>query len=117
MKDVMNLTDLAVVALALGGGVVGLVMLGLWALTDIGPPDSDDRWQGSKADTIETGFRPLVGLADVAGEYLRRLVALVAPNAIGRHVARRCREDASSFGSIIELCVRRCRAKPIRDAE
>ena len=43
MKDVMNLTELAVVALALGGGVVGLVMLALWALTDIGPPDSEDR--------------------------------------------------------------------------
>jgi hypothetical protein len=43
MEDVMNLSDLAVVALALGGGVVGLVMLGLWALTDFGPPDSDDR--------------------------------------------------------------------------
>jgi len=37
MKDVMNLTNLAVVALALGGGVVGLVMLGLWALTDFAP--------------------------------------------------------------------------------
>jgi hypothetical protein len=37
MKDVMNLTNLAVVALALGGGVVGLVMLGLWAFTDFGP--------------------------------------------------------------------------------
>jgi hypothetical protein len=43
MKDLMNLTDLALVALALGGGVIGLVMLGLWALTDIGPPDSEDR--------------------------------------------------------------------------
>ena len=43
MEDVMNLSDLAVVALALGGGVVGLVMLALWALTDIGSPDSEDR--------------------------------------------------------------------------
>jgi hypothetical protein len=43
MKVVMNLTDLAVVAFALGGGMVGLVMLGLWALADIGPPDSEDR--------------------------------------------------------------------------
>ena len=90
MKVVMNLTDLAVVAFALGGGMVGLVMLGLWALTDIGPPDSEDRWQGSKADTIETGFRPLVGLADVASDHLGRLVPCVALDAIGRHVARRC---------------------------
>ena len=30
MKDVMNLTNLAVVALTLGGGVVGLVMLARW---------------------------------------------------------------------------------------
>jgi hypothetical protein len=37
MKVVMNLTDLAVVAFALGGGVMGLVMLELWALADIGP--------------------------------------------------------------------------------
>ena len=44
MKVVMNLTDLAVVAFALGGGVMGLVMLGLWALADIGPPDSEDRY-------------------------------------------------------------------------
>jgi hypothetical protein len=37
MKDLMNLTDLAVIALALRGGVAGLVMLGLWVLTDIAP--------------------------------------------------------------------------------
>jgi hypothetical protein len=43
MKGAMMLTDLAVVVLALGGGVVGLVMLGLWALTDFAPPDSEDR--------------------------------------------------------------------------
>jgi len=40
MKDVMNLTDLAVFALTLGTGVVGLVTLGLRALMD---PDSEDR--------------------------------------------------------------------------
>ena len=48
MKVVMNLTDMAVVAFALGGGVAGLVMLGLWALADIGPPETE--WSKGRSD-------------------------------------------------------------------
>jgi CheY-like chemotaxis protein len=45
----------------------------------------------SKAYTIETRFRPLVGFADIAGDDLGRLVPRVALDAIGRHVACRGR--------------------------
>ena len=44
-----------------------------------------------KAYAIEAGFRPLIGFANVAGDYLGRLVPCVAQYAIGRHVARRRR--------------------------
>jgi len=69
MKDVMNLTELAVVALALGGGVVGLVMLGLWALADIGPPETE--WSKGRSDPKAQESSAAVAMVGSAAERTR----------------------------------------------
>ena len=68
------------------------------ALAVIGIRDdvNDHGIASSKAHAIEPGFLPLIGLADVAGDHLSRLVPGVALDAISRHIARRGRGCVAS---------------------
>ena len=87
MKVVMNLTDLTVVAFALGGGVMGLVMLGLWALADIGPPDSEDRYPH-----VFTQPRPKAALSAIGSRSSARPGAQLTKN-VGAYSSARAESE------------------------
>ena len=81
------------------------------ALSAVLPRHPVPDWTSSSSEphTIKTGFRPLVGIPNVAGEHFGRLVARVALDAIGRHVACRCRSSVLTL-----LCLVFCRGNSER---